>query len=325
MVVYPDRFLLMLSAGHEFVSAGSDLLVPPSTIVRHCGSLVAMLHVRKILCLVASGSAAPAQAQAMASRLGATLHVLPHPVLADTEDKAEVPEVLKGEAPSVPLERPADSPTSLDGILQYVVNEDIDVVVIDTPPERGPVPPLAADATRALVRSLPCCTFVVEHEARPTALKNFLVPTDFSESSLSAFQHAVHLARFYDASVHVLHVVESLPYVALTPTDRLSLGPHPLSEHRGQRRMETFLGNEGAGDVDLHAHLSYGDPADQILRFADRTDIDLVLLSSHGAENCPNTALGQVATRVLGRMTHPLFLVRSSGASLLTPAGEGAE
>jgi len=261
----------------------------------------------------------------MARRLGATLHLLPHPVLAETGDDAAWREALGGEETSVPLEQPTDPPASVDGILQYVVSEDIDVVVIDTPPERGPVPPLAADATRVLVREGACPTFVVEHEPSPTSLQNFLVPTDFSTPSLRAFRHAVNLARLYEATVRVLHVVESLPYVALTPTDRLSFGPHPLSEHRGRRRMEAFLGKEGAGDVNIHAHLSYGNPADQILRFADRSDIDLVLLSSHGAENRPHTALGQVATRVLGRMTHPLFLIRPFGASLLAAAGEDPE
>lgn len=304
----------------------SSLLRTVSITVRHCGSLVAMLHVRDILCLVASGTAAPAQALSLARRLGATLHVLPHPVLSEMGGQVEWPEnVGPEEETPVPITRPADPPASMKGLFRYVASEDIDVVVTDTPPERGPVPPLAADATRELVRELPCPAFVVEHEVRPAALKNFLVPTDLSKPSLCVFRHALNLARLYEATVHVLHVVESLPYVALTPTDRLSLGPHPLSEHRGRRRMDAFLKNEGAGEVTIHPHLSYGDPADQILRFADQANIDLVVLSSHGAESRPGTALGQVATRVLGRMTRPLFLMRPFRASLLAPAEEEPE
>ncbi|MFB6273479.1 MAG: universal stress protein [Salinibacter sp.] len=284
-----------------------------------------MLHVAHILCLVAPGSAAPAHAFFLTRRLDATLHVLPHPLLAEPEDGEGRMEALRAEDEGVPVptERPADLPASMTEVLRYVEGRGIDLVLTDTPSDRGAVPPLAVEATRTLVRQLSCPVFVVEHEGTPAALRNLLVPTDLSDPSLCAFQHAVNLARLYDAAVHVLHVVDSPPYVALTPTDRLSFGPHPLSEHRGRRRLRAFLGDEEAADVPLHAHLTYGDPADQIPRFADQTDTDLVVLASHGPESSPNTPLGQVAARVLGRMTRPLFLVRASGASLLPPSAEG--
>ena len=285
-----------------------------------------MLQVAHILCLVAPGSAAPAQALHLAQRLDATLHVMPDPLSTDVETQDHRIDLSSESSESaVSLRRPTDPPTSFAEMQQYVTEESIDFVVADTPADRGPVPPLAAEGTRRLVRHLPCPVFVVEHEERPTAMQEFLVPTDLSDPSLRAFRHAVTLAHLYDAAVHVLHVVDSLPYVALTPTDRLSLGRRSLPEHRGRRQVRAFLKGEAPGDVPLHLHLAYGDPADQILRFLDRTGVDLLVLSSHGTEGPSEVPLGPVPTRVMGRMTCPSFLVRAVGDSLLAPSAGGED
>lgn len=284
-----------------------------------------MLHAAHILCLVSPTSAALVQAAHLAQHLDATLHMVPQP-LPDTEPDSTDPlgdlwtrdlpvdmEVLD----EIVVERPKPTPDSPAAVLAYVANADVDLVVADTPPGRGAVPPLATKAIRPLIRQLDRPVFVVGHAEQPTAMHDLFVPTDLSDSALRALRHAVALARLYEAAVHVLHVVDSLPYVALTPTDRLSLGPTTLSEHRGRRRLRAFLQEGDTADVPIHAHLAYGDPPDQVLRFIEQEEIDLTVLSSHGRDSRSQSALGPVAERVLGRMTCPLFLCRAFGTSLL--------
>jgi nucleotide-binding universal stress UspA family protein len=284
-----------------------------------------MLQVADILCLVSPASAALAEAAHLARHLGATLHVVPQPLSESESDSADplrhlwtedLPvdvEVLN----KIVVERPNLSPDSPAAVLTYVEKSDIELVVADTPSGRGPVPPLAAETTRPLIKHLDCPVFVVGDVERPTAMHDIFVPTDLSESALRAFKHAIALAHLYGAAVHVLHVIDSLPYVALTPTDRLSLGPTTLSQHRGQRQLRAFLREGDTADVPVHAHLAYGNATDQVLRFIEQEDIDLMVLSSHGNEPQPHGPLGPVAERVLGRATCPLFLCRAFGRSLL--------
>ncbi len=66
-----------------------------------------------------------------------------------------------------------------------------------------------------------------------------------------------------------------------------------------------------------------GAAADQISRFANQGDVDLMVLSAHGSD-AEEGPLGPVGTRVLGRVTRPLFLVRASGPSLLGPPDDAA-
>jgi nucleotide-binding universal stress UspA family protein len=250
------------------------------------------------------------------------LHVVPHPLFAESPGGRK--ELREGWADPTPdattdvvLHVPEALPNSMDAVRQYVADTNIDLVITDVPPGRRPVPPLAAEATRALLEQLDCPVFVVGQLGDPSEVHNLLVPTDLSDPARHAFRHAVSLARLYDAAVHVLHVVESIPYVALTPTDRLSLGPNPLAEHRGRRRLQAFLREGEAAEVPVHAHLAYGDAAEQVCRFPTQTEVDLLVLASHGQGNHWAAPLGQVAERVLDRAAYPLFLVRAHGTSLL--------
>jgi len=281
-----------------------------------------MLQVAHILSLVGSQSAAQAHARSLARRLDATLHVVPHPLLAESIEDRDT--LRAGIAESPPdasqqeyLRIPESLPKSMAAVRQYVADANIDLVVTDTPTDRRPVPPLAAEATGALLEQLDCLVFIAGHLEDPSEVNDLLLPTDLSDPARCAFKHAVSLARLYDAAVHVLHVVESMPYVALTPTDRLSLGPNPLVEHRGRRRLRAFLREGEAADVPVHAHLAYGDPAEHVCRFPSQNDVDLLVLASHGKGHQSDAPLGQVAERVLDRTTCPLFLVRAVGASLL--------
>lgn len=288
-----------------------------------------MLHAAHILCLVAPVPAAQKQALFLARRLGASLHAVPHPLCSgSTTDRDEFCARLTERAPEastqVAFQVPEVLPYSMEAVRQYVADANIDLVITDSSSDREGVPPLAAEATQAPIERLDRPVFAVGHLEGPGAVHDLLVPTDLSTPALRAFRHAVGLARLYDAAIHVLHVVESIPYVALTPTDRLALGSKSLSEHRGQRRVREFLQEGEAADVPVHTHLTYGDAADQVRRFATENEVDLMVLSSHGRGHQSHAPLGQVAERVLGQTTCPLFLVRAFGTSLLGEARSSA-
>src|SRR2546430_5665654 len=51
------------------------------------------------------------------------------------------------------------------------------------------------------------------------ALKNILVPTDFSDTSANAVRYAKAFAETFQASLHLLHVVEELLVYAWTPPE----------------------------------------------------------------------------------------------------------
>lgn len=268
----------------------------------------------------------------LARRLGATLHVMPFPASdrASGPDDADVAHVPQKERTSsvgdeaVSMRIVEAQPDSIAAVLRYVSTTGIDLVVADIPPDRGPVPLLATDVLQALVRRLPRPVFIVEQQGDPDAIQRLLVPTDLSARTLQAFRYAVSLARLYGATVDVLHVIESAPYVALTPMDRLSLGVVTLSECRARNRVHAFLEGEEPADAQVRSHILHGNAADQISRFADGADADLMVLATHGADERTTDPFGSVGTRVLGRVTCPFVLLPETEPSVLGPPGGAA-
>lgn len=223
---------------------------------------------------------------------------------------------------------PPQAGTPVETLIDYTRDRSIDLVVLDTPPDRGPIPPLASEPTRQLVTDLTVPVFVVGHRtiqsdtipvsttAAPTAPRRILVPTDLSEHSLSSLCHAKALAQDLGAEIDVLHVLDRPQYVALNAIDMLSLSDATLLERKARRRVEAQL-KQSCGDTVSNIHIRHGDAATQIVQFASVHESDLMVMSTHGTIHRPHAPLGHVVERVLHRISRPVFLTRADGPSLV--------
>jgi nucleotide-binding universal stress UspA family protein len=201
--------------------------------------------------------------------------------------------------------------------LRHIADASVDLVVGDTPADRGAIPVLASDPIATITRRADVPVFVVEHRSIQTPIRRILVPTDFSEHARGAFEHAKALARLYNASLDVLHVLERPQYVALNTTDMLAMSDATLTERKARRRAETFAASVNGEPVSTRVHVRHGDAADCIGHFMDETPIDLVVLSTHGVIGRPTHPFGSVVEKVLRRVAHPVFLTRAFGGSVV--------
>ena len=269
----------------------------------------------RILCLVSpppTASTALRHAVRLACALGAKLCAVPRPgISADLLRQAahEVASSACREALDLHVEAPPPSAESpVETLRAYVQAPEADLVVTATPADRGPIPAFADPPTQALLRGLPCSVFVAGEIASPPP-RRLLVPTDLSDATRPALDSARTLAPVYDASIDLLHVIETVPYVALTPIDRLSLSGPSFPEHRARRRLDAFLEASDAA-VPVESHVAYGEPVDQIGRFATRHAVDLMVLPARGERPPTGASLGSVADRVLRRVACPVLLAR---------------
>lgn len=283
-----------------------------------------MLHVDHLLCLVsgrATTSAALQRGTSLGQSLDASVHVVSVDDAPSESFEGDVKQVVR--TAGLSLER-CVVPSSDEGgplgerIRSYVRQTRIDLVVADTPADRGSMPPLSAPMLQTLLEQLECPTFIVEQDTGTSPVDRILVPTDFSQHSLTALGHAAALATVYDGSIDLLHVIDTIPYVALTPVDRLSMSPTSFPEQRARRKLSSFLDLDAPTNVSVDAHIRYGEPVDQIGHFIRRHQIDLMVLASHGRQTSPRTPLGHVADRLLRRIACSTFVVRAFGSVLTT-------
>ena len=133
-----------------------------------------------------------------------------------------------------------------------------------------------------------------------------LLPTDGSRGNSRAVDQAIGLAAQSDAELHVLFVVEDLPYAPEMADGQVEarlreIGEEAVSEIR-QRADEAGVAVETA--------LEDGTPHRAILEYVDDAGIDLVVMGTHGRSGLDRYLLGSVTERVVRGAEVPVLTVR---------------
>jgi nucleotide-binding universal stress UspA family protein len=129
-------------------------------------------------------------------------------------------------------------------------------------------------------------------------MKRILIATDGSAPAQEAVGFGLELARQQDAAVVFAHVI---PRHELTEADR-----EPL-----QRAVAAA---ESSG-VRATTELLVGDPADEIVAYADSIDADAIVVGCRGNGRIVSAVLGSVSQGVLREARRPVVVVpRTRGA-----------
>jgi nucleotide-binding universal stress UspA family protein len=128
-----------------------------------------------------------------------------------------------------------------------------------------------------------------------------LVPIDGSKHSTEGLRVASHFARTNKAKIMILNVIPSVADVDL----ELSASDRDRLLESLKRRGEDLLAKakdqmKTAGVTDISTVLVTGDsPAQEIVSFAEKEKIDLVVIGSKGKSATARFLLGSVASKVV--------------------------
>jgi nucleotide-binding universal stress UspA family protein len=133
-------------------------------------------------------------------------------------------------------------------------------------------------------------------------IRTILCPTDFSEFSRRALEHATALALRHGAELAVVHVY---PFMMVMATDApyfpAGLPLDPATRTRLLSDLETEAEPARAAGLKPQLLLLEGDPAEEILRQARKAAADVVVMGTHGRRGLDRLMLGSVARRVVQR------------------------
>lgn len=145
-----------------------------------------------------------------------------------------------------------------------------------------------------------------------SAIKNILVPTDFSEASKAALQYACQLADVLGASLSILHTVQA-PYPASAYTEYHSL-PQEFVERLEQEAMHglgTALSADAQAKYRVRLVLRRGAAAPEILAYlAEHDEVGLVVMATHGRGGVARLMMGSVTDRIVRSAPCPVLTLR---------------
>ncbi|WP_256290145.1 universal stress protein [Halobellus inordinatus] len=140
---------------------------------------------------------------------------------------------------------------------------------------------------------------------------DILIPTDGSTGAENAIARALDLARTSEATVHILHAVD-------TGAEPAGLEAAAREKLRGQAekrgRDAAVRIQERADDLGLETVrvVETGRPHRVIRHYVDENGIDLVVMGTHGRAGAERSRLGSTTERVVTSTSIPVMAVRFS-------------
>jgi nucleotide-binding universal stress UspA family protein len=142
-------------------------------------------------------------------------------------------------------------------------------------------------------------------------MRKILIATDGSPAALQAVELGLELAEEQHAQptfVHVAPAADVLPVAGFAMAGPVSV-PHELAEHDRSSLDDAERLAEERG-MDARTKLLAGDPARQIVAYADEIDADLIVVGSRGLGTIGGALLGSVSHKLLHDATRPVMVVR---------------
>ncbi|MFW6323492.1 MAG: universal stress protein [Desulfovibrionales bacterium] len=145
--------------------------------------------------------------------------------------------------------------------------------------------------------------------------KKILWPTDLSENSLKISRYVSDMAKKFDAQIILLYVGIDLktnfPAYGNYPDEELYSRFEKWESSEAKKRLESLCEDKLQGCPGYDLRLELGDPATKILEVADRENVDMIIMATHGRNPAAAAAniFGSVAERVIKGASVPLYVI----------------
>lgn len=140
-------------------------------------------------------------------------------------------------------------------------------------------------------------------------MKKILFPVDFSHVTGTLLSAATSLARDRDAEMIILHVQEPLEaYMA----GEFYCAPIEPDMQAIKNLLHTIRPTDR--HVPYRHLLLAGDPATEILRTAEKEEVEMIVMSTHGRSGLSRVLMGSVAEAVLRRAKVPVMILKTKHA-----------
>lgn len=191
-----------------------------------------------------------------------------------------------------------------------------DLIVIATHGESLVPHCLLGNTAEAVVRRAPCPVWVVPGvtsgdaalEAVLLPPRRVLVATDFSAESRKAIRYGGVLAREFDASLHLVHVVPTL--LPADVSHLTSILQETSLQESAMRELARMRAEELPGDLLVVTKVLCGNPFLEIDKEALRVCAGLIIVSTHGRTGLRYLLLGCTAQHFVQHASVPVLVVR---------------
>jgi nucleotide-binding universal stress UspA family protein len=148
-------------------------------------------------------------------------------------------------------------------------------------------------------------------------MNKILVPIDFSENSINAFQYAIEIAKELESSITVFNTYPiDIPmgmeyssgiYMQTLNAEIMHERKLRLQEITEKYGQETY--NSTNEKLEIEHEVREGVAADNIAAFAKDHEMDVIIMGTKGASGLEEVLLGSITVSVVDKVDIPVFVI----------------
>ncbi|MBN2275083.1 MAG: universal stress protein [Bacteroidales bacterium] len=154
------------------------------------------------------------------------------------------------------------------------------------------------------------------------SLKKIFVPVDYSECSVFACRYALKIASLLQAEIKLFHTYYSPAFDLIelasavqtqTQLKEEALSNLEASENETMKSfiqsLHDFIAESNLAPVDISFEIKPGVPEDEIRRFSEWYEPDLVVMGTHGKGSGVSSIMGSVTAAIIGKINYPVLAI----------------
>ena len=217
-----------------------------------------------------------------------------------------------------------------DQVIDFVRDHDIDLMVLSSHGEGGLGGWNVSGTVQKIINRAYVSVMIVRaYQLLDTKLEGLsyqrlLLALDGSQRAECALPTAIHISRFYSSQLIVASVVSKPEMTRQRPLTsqeaELTKQITKLNRVEAANYLQELRPRLSSEAVEVQTLLVVAaSPAQTLHELAKQHDVDLVVLSAHGAAGGAQVPYGNVAVNLIAYGTTPLLIVQDLGADRLEP------
>ncbi len=149
-------------------------------------------------------------------------------------------------------------------------------------------------------------------------IQNVFCPIDFFPASHRALEYSIALARNYEATLHILHVVSPV----LPTSYEFSINTADLVrsfEEQAQKSVEKMGKQARSSGIEVITNVRTGDIDGELKVAIAESNADIVIMGTHGRRGFERWFLGSVTERLLRHSPVPVLVLSDSEGPIRVP------
>jgi nucleotide-binding universal stress UspA family protein len=150
--------------------------------------------------------------------------------------------------------------------------------------------------------------------------KRILWPTDFSPLSLQGARYARGFRDHFGSELHVVHVIAPplTPDLAVAlPTEVPVTYSEPELVEACRARLAELIADQFGGTGGVVTDVFFGHPWSAICKYAEQSEIELIVVATHGRTGLRHVLIGSTAERIVQHAPCPVLVVKSPETDFL--------